>query len=111
VTLCYLVGFLCGTLAYVIYGLNIDLCPQDSISYPFAAEINGERVPVQREQVSVFGQIYPFNTTQAFFATQNLVLSDTFKGMEIGSIFNGDTNNACVAYESVPSCSITSPTG
>lgn len=102
---------MCGLLAYVIYGLNIDLCPQDRLSYPFAADMNGERIPVQRDEISVFGQIYSFNMTQSFFASQNLDLSDSFKGMEIGSIFDGDTNNACAAYNFVPSCSITSPTG
>lgn len=102
---------MCGILAYIIYGLNIDLCPQDRISYPYAADIDGQRVPVQREQVSVFGQIYSFDIAQAFFTTQNLNLTTTFQGMEIGSIFDDDTSNACADYDLVSSCSITSTTG
>jgi chitin synthase len=107
-----LVAFLCGLLAYVIYGLNLHLCPRDRVSYPFATDIDGVRVPVQRDDVSVFGQLYPTNIMQSFFATQNLNLTADFKGMEIGAIFDGDTSNACVAYKnSLPACSITSPTG
>jgi chitin synthase len=113
VTLCYLVAFLCGLLAYVIYGLNIDVCPTDTVTFPFATDVDGQRVPVQRdEDVSVFGQIYSFNTMQTWFATQNLNLTTAFQGMEIGSMFDGDTNNACAAYSnSLPACSITSPSG
>lgn len=105
-----MVGFLCGLLAYVIYGLHIHLCPTGRIGVPYAAEIEGQRVPVQREDISVFGQIYSFNATQAYFGTQNLDLSEAFKGTEIGSMFDGDTRNACADYN-LPSCSITSPTG
>lgn len=110
VTLCYLVAFLCGALAYIIYGLNIHLCPKDRSSYPYATEVNGVRVPVQRDSVSVFGQLYPTQTMQSFFATQGLNLTTDFKGMEIGAIFDGDTNNACAAYKNtLPPCAITNP--
>lgn len=107
-----MVAFLCGALAYIIYGLNIDLCPQDRVSYPFATVIDGQRVPVQREMVSVFGQIYPFNTMASYFATQNLNLTTDFQGLEIGAMFDGDTNNACASFKNtLPSCSLKSPTG
>ena len=110
--MCYLVAFLCGLLAYVIYGLNVQLCPRDRISYPYAEEVNGVRVPIQRDSVSVFGQLYSTPIMQSFFATQNLNLTQDFNGMEIGGMFDGDTNNACAAYKnSLPPCSITSPTG
>ncbi|KAI9486594.1 MAG: chitin synthase [Benjaminiella poitrasii] len=118
VTLCYLVGFLCGLLAYVIYGLNIDLCPKDRQTYPYSA-INsaGERVPIQRTDVYVFGQLYEFNTMKSYFDTLNLNLTKDFQGMELGSIFDGDTDHACAIFKTgdidptLPSCSITSPSG
>ncbi|KAI9248939.1 chitin synthase [Helicostylum pulchrum] len=111
-TLCYVVGLLCGILAYIIYGLRINLCHNDITNIPYAAEVDGQRVRLHRPAVSVFGQVYPFNTTQAYFESQNLNLSDVFMGMEIGGIFEGDTKNSCAAYQTLIShCSITSPTG
>lgn len=105
-------GLLCGVLAYIIYGLHIDLCSNDRTNIPYAAEVDGQRVRLQRPAVSVFGQVYPFNTTQAYFGSQNLDFTDAFMGMEIGGIFEGDTKNACAAYQALmPPCSITSPTG
>ncbi|KAG1084745.1 hypothetical protein G6F42_021662 [Rhizopus arrhizus] len=118
VTLCYLVGFLCGLLAYVIYGLNVDLCPRDRLSYPYSAiNAQGVRVPSQREQVSVFGQVYKFETMQNYFLSINMNLTSDFKGMELGSIFDGDTRGYCTPFKhgdidpTLPSCILTSPYG
>ncbi|KAL9557864.1 hypothetical protein MBANPS3_001173 [Mucor bainieri] len=118
VTLCYLVGFLCGLLAYVIYGLNVDLCPKDRLSYPYSAiNAQGVRVPTQREQVSVFGQVYKFETMQDYFLSINMNLTSDFKGMELGSIFDGDTRGYCTPFKhgdvdpTLPSCTLTSPYG
>lgn len=111
-TLCYLIGFLCGLLAYVIYGLTVDLCPSDYQSYPYSAvNAQGVREPLQREDVYVFGQLYKFNVMQEFFDTQHMNLTKDFQGMEIGPLFNGDTNNDCAAYASVSNCTLTSPSG
>ena len=113
-----MVGFLCGLLAYIIYGLNIDLCPSDRLSYPYSAlNSEGVRVPTQREQVSVFGQVYKFETMQDYFSSINMNLTSDFQGMELGSIFDGDTNSYCTPFKqgdvdpTLPSCSLSSPYG
>lgn len=116
-TLCYLVGILCGLLAYVIYGLNIDLCPHDRTSYPYSQTINGVTQAIERTEVSVFGQIFPFDIMQNYFTTHNLNLTDDFSGLEIGSIFDGDVHNRCAPFKvnehdpTLPDCSIISKTG
>ncbi|KAI8640686.1 chitin synthase-domain-containing protein [Parasitella parasitica] len=118
VTLCYLVGCLCGLLAYVIYGLNVDLCPRDRLSYPYSAiSAQGVRVPSQREQVSVFGQVFQFDTMQGYFSSINMNLTSDFQGMELGSVFDSDTKGYCTPFKqgdvdpTLPSCSVTSPYG
>lgn len=116
--MCYLIAFLCGLLAYVIYGLTVDLCPSDYQSHPYSSvNSEGVRVPLQREEVYVFGQIYKFDVMQQFFDTQHLNFTKDFQGMEIGPLFNGDTKNDCAAYmqgssdPTLQKCTLTSPYG
>jgi chitin synthase len=117
--LCYLVGLLCGLLAYVIYGLQVNLCPSDRQSYPYSSINNeGVRARVFREEVSVFGQLYKFDTMQNYFMEHyNMNLTKDFQGMELSSIFDGDTNNDCAPFKqgnvdpTLPSCTLNNPYG
>ncbi|KAI8375401.1 chitin synthase [Choanephora cucurbitarum] len=119
VTLCYLIAFLCGALAYITYGLNIHLCPPNRVSYPYSAssQSNG-RTPVFRNDYAyVFGQVYDFRVLQYHFSTYQLNLTDEFRGVELGSIFDGDITKSCLRYNqgntdpAINNCSLTSPSG
>jgi chitin synthase len=113
-----LVAFLCALLAYVIYGLQVNLCPSDRQSYPYSSvNSQGLRVPVSREDVSVFGQLYKFDIMQNYFMEHNMNLTKDFQGMELNSIFDGDTKNDCAPFKqgdvdpTLPSCTLNSPYG
>ncbi|CAO3672035.1 unnamed protein product [Rhizopus stolonifer] len=99
VTLCYLIAFLCGLLAYIIYGLHVDICPEQSEGYPYSEMVNGTRQRVQRSDVSVFGTVYSFPIMQKFMQTKGMNLTTGFQGMELGALFDGDTHGACTSYK------------
>ncbi|KAI8877989.1 glycosyltransferase family 2 protein [Backusella circina FSU 941] len=117
VTLCYLVAFLCGFLAYIIYGLNIDLCPQNRETYPYSKMIDGVPTPIEYTDVFVFGRMVPFDTMKDYLSTKNMTLTSDFAGVEMGSIFDGDINGDCDSYKvgdhdpTLPYCAATSRNG
>ncbi|RCH91194.1 hypothetical protein CU098_009243, partial [Rhizopus stolonifer] len=119
VALCYLVAFLCGALAYITYGLNINLCPSNQLTFPYSTKDNrGRRAAIFRQdKVYVFGQVYNFDTMQNYFALHSLNLTTDFRGMELSSIFDGDTDNSCAYFyhngldPTLPSCNLTSNSG
>ncbi|KAG0739271.1 hypothetical protein G6F23_009070 [Rhizopus arrhizus] len=117
VTLCYLIALLCGLLAYVIYGLHLNICPQKAEGYPYSTLINGTRQRVQRSEVSVFGKLYSFGVMQSFMQTQGMNLTTEFQGMELGALFDGDTHGACAPYRhgsadpTLSPCTVTSSQG
>ncbi|KAI8366234.1 chitin synthase [Blakeslea trispora] len=119
VTLCYIIAFLCGALAYITYGLNIHLCPPNRVSYPYSAssQNNGRTRVLRNDYAYVFGQVYDFRVLQYYFGRYQLNLTDGFRGLELGAIFDGDTDRSCSRYRqgsidpTSSSCSLTSPSG
>ncbi|KAL0089727.1 chitin synthase [Phycomyces blakesleeanus] len=116
-TLVYIILLLCGILAYITYGLNKTLCPVSYQSYPYATDVDGIRTPVYHEEIRVFGQLYPLKTIEDFFQTKGLNLTADYANMEIGAIFDGDTDNRCASYATSTanmtkgSCIISNPYG
>ncbi|KAI8969288.1 chitin synthase-domain-containing protein [Mycotypha africana] len=113
VTLCYLVLFLCAILAYVTYGLHFNLCPANNRYSPYSAlDEHGQRQPLPRKDVTVFGRFYDFKTMQHYLQKQSVDLTDDFKGVELGPLFDIDTNNNCAAYpDAKPPCSVKNADG
>ncbi|KAG0165866.1 hypothetical protein DFQ30_007908 [Apophysomyces sp. BC1015] len=105
-TLCYIVLLLCGALAFITYGLNKTICPRNQVRYPYASMVDGVRKPIYYDEVRVFGQIFPFEAASQFFASKGLNFTKDYANMEIGSIFDGDTNNACSQYNTASTASI-----
>ncbi|KAG0914330.1 hypothetical protein G6F57_002032 [Rhizopus arrhizus] len=112
-SLCYIILLLCGALAFITYGLTKVLCPTSSSSTSsYSMEVNGQRVPVYNENPRVFGQIYPMDVLQSFFATKGLNLTNDYQNTEIGAIFNGDTTGACNSFpDTLGSCYLADPYG
>ncbi|KAG1289854.1 hypothetical protein G6F66_009143 [Rhizopus arrhizus] len=112
-SLCYIILLLCGALAFVTYGLTRVLCPTSSGSTTsYSMEVDDQRVPVYNENPRVFGQIYPMDVLQSFFATKGLNLTNDYENTEIGAIFNGDTSDACNSFQgTLNSCQLVDPYG
>ncbi|KAI8974739.1 chitin synthase [Pilobolus umbonatus] len=116
-SLVYIIALLCGTLAFITYGLNKTLCPVAGGNTPYSQVVNGTRIPVYSENVRVFGQIYPMEIMQTFFASKNLNLSNDYVNTDISGIFNGDINNDCARFDTAPNmntlgnCRLISPYG
>lgn len=89
------------------------LCPTSSSSTTsYSMEVDGQRVPVYNENPRVFGQIYPMDVLQSFFATKGLNLTNDYQNTEIGAIFNGDTTGACNSFpDTLGSCYLADPYG
>ncbi|KAI8377815.1 chitin synthase-domain-containing protein [Radiomyces spectabilis] len=116
-TLVYMFLCLCGLLAFVTYGLNAVLCPTAGPGYPYSSVVNGVRKPVYHEEVRVFGRVYPMNVVKDYMATKHLNFTTDYLNMDIGSLFDGDTNNACGRYKvngddpTLPPCQLHNPYG
>lgn len=112
-TLCYLVALLCGVLAYIIYGLHINICPPNKQGYPYSDIIDGTRKPIERSDIVVFGQLFPFDITQHFMKARGINLTNDFKGVELGPLFNIDTQAECLhsQYARMTPCAVTNAQG
>ncbi|KAI7898177.1 chitin synthase [Cokeromyces recurvatus] len=110
-SLCYIILFLCGALAFVTYGLNRTLCPSPGANSPFSREIDGIRTPVYYSDVRVFGHIYPMDEMKIFFANHGLNLTNDYENTDISGIFDGDINGDCNGHDLPHTCVLVNPYG
>lgn len=61
--------------------------------------VNGTRVLAYRDEIRVFGSIYPPSVISNFLAANNITYTSDLINMEIGDLFNGDTTGACNPYK------------
>jgi chitin synthase len=87
------------TLAYLTFGLQRTLCPEQRQTYPYSTNINGATVKVYRENVTVYGKVYPFKKMQSFLATKKLNLTKEYQGVDLSWIFDADMSGACKVYD------------
>lgn len=115
-TLCYIILLLCAALGYITYGLTATLCPNQETNLAYSAIVNGERLPMWRSDVRVFGRVYDLDVMKSFFAQQGLNLTNDYENMDISSIFNGDITGSCKKFDTTSStslgdCTLYSPYG
>lgn len=109
-----LILLLCLALVYITYGLTRTLCPEQSVTYPYSVVTNGNRVPMYRKDVRVFGRIYSLDSMKSYFASKGLNLTDAFENLELGPVFDGDLRGACNAFginAALGACRVDSPYG
>jgi chitin synthase len=86
-------------------------------TYPYSQEFEGHLEKVYRENVTIYGQIYPFSVAQTFFKDNGLNLTNDYQNTDLSGIFDGDTSGACAPYDanqptsSLGSCRVNDPYG
>ncbi|KAG2185821.1 hypothetical protein INT43_002258 [Umbelopsis isabellina] len=119
VTLVYIIIFCCLALAYLTFGLQRTLCPEQRQTYPYSTTVNGATVKVYRQNITVYGKVYPFEYMQSFFATKGLNVTKEYQGVDMSGIFDADISGACKVYDigrsgsttTAGNCSIAGPYG
>lgn len=99
-TLVYVILLSCCALAFLTVGLQRVLCPTVRLTYPYSQEFEGQLEKVYRENVTIYGQIYPFSVAQSFFTSNGLNLTNDYQNTDMSGIFDGDTTGACQRYDS-----------
>jgi len=116
-TLVYIIIFCCLALSFITVGLNRVLCPAVRITYPYSQSFEGQQEKVYRENVTIYGQIYPFSVAKSFFAANGLNLTNDYQNTDMSGIFDGDTTGACKVYDagqavsSLGTCRVNDPYG
>ena len=92
------------------------LCPDSVQGFPYSAVVDGERLPVYRENPRVFGDIYDMDKLKDFFSSKGLNLTNDYQNMDIGGMFDGDTKGACTTFDqgsvkTLSNCKVDSPYG
>lgn len=109
--MCYIILLLCGSLAFITYGLNQTLCPVADVNSAYSSINQGVRLPVYYNNMRVFGQIYPSDTMKSFFATKGMNLTNDYENTDLAPIFNGDVNNDCSKFNVPITCALIDPYG
>ncbi|KAF9212362.1 hypothetical protein BGZ59_006837 [Podila verticillata] len=106
VTLCMIIFLVCGTLGFIIFGLQPALCPTSSRlprSYS-TTPTNGQPAQknVQFDSVIVRGTVYPIGVMQSYLRSksQTLIMSMDYQGRDISALFF-DSSRPCAAYPGV----------
>lgn len=116
-TLVYIILICCLALCFITVGLQRALCPAIRQTYPYSQEFEGHREKVYRENVTIYGQIYPFSEAKTFFQNNGLNLTNDFQNTDLSGIFDGDAAGACASYDanhpnsSLGSCRVNDPYG
>jgi chitin synthase len=86
-------------LAYLTFGLQQTLCPEQRQTYAYSTLYNGSLVKAYRENVTVHGMVYPYETMHQYLATKGLNLTKEFQGVDLSWLFDADTSGACRIYD------------
>lgn len=95
----YIILLCCLALAYLTFGLQQTLCPEQRQTYAYSTDVNGEIVKAYRENVTVHGMAYPFETMQTYLATKGLNLTKEYQGVDLSWLFDADLSGACRIYD------------
>ncbi|KAG2179561.1 hypothetical protein INT44_006408 [Umbelopsis vinacea] len=75
------------------------LCPEQRQTYAYSTLYNGSLVRAYRENNTVHGMLYPYETMHQYLATKGLNLTKEFQGVDLSSLFDADTSGACRIYD------------
>ncbi|KAJ2962319.1 hypothetical protein NQZ79_g2561 [Umbelopsis isabellina] len=101
-TLVYIILFCCLCLAFLTFGMRLALCPEQLVtnSYSFYNETTQTRQVYFRQDVSVYGLLYPYDVIQNFLKDNyNVTLNGDYEGVDMSRIFDADSSNACQQYD------------
>ena len=101
-SLVYIILLCCGCLAFLTFGMRLALCPEQRVtnSYSFYNETTQTRQIYFREDVSVFGFLYPYPVMQSFLKSKyNITINGDYQGVDFSSLFDGDSTGACKTYD------------
>lgn len=110
-SLCYIILLLCGSLAFITYGLNKTLCPVANQNSAYSSVNQGVRIPVYYNNMRVFGQIYSTDTMKSFFATKGMNLTNDYENTDLAPIFDGDVDGHCNQFNITLTCALVDPYG
>lgn len=100
--LVYIILFCCLCLAFLTFGMRLALCPERLVtnSYSFYNETAQSRQVYFRQDVSVYGLLYPYDVIQKFFKDNyNTTLNGDYEGVDMSRLFDGDSSGACKQYD------------
>lgn len=115
----YIILFCCLALAYLTFGLQQTLCPEQRQTYAYSTAVNGSMVKAYRENVTIHGMVYRFETMQTYLATKGLNLTKEYQGVDLSWLFDADLSGACRVYDvgrsgvtsTLGSCTVHGPYG
>ncbi|RUS15707.1 chitin synthase-domain-containing protein, partial [Endogone sp. FLAS-F59071] len=100
VSLCYVILFCCSCLAFLTFALRDVLCPDERTLNPYTTvEANGKLEKAFYKNITVYGEVYPFDVMQKFFQTVNLTLPVDYENTDMSALFDADTNHDCFIYD------------
>ncbi|KAF9970396.1 Chitin synthase, class 3 [Actinomortierella ambigua] len=114
VTLCILILFICGLLAYLIFGVKPTMCPDNARAVINYSTNPTDGKPAEKnnhiESVIVRGTLYPFEDMRRFLQTKNITLAPDYRANDISALFFDDTN-PCSSFfvANTTSCSVPNP--
>lgn len=102
-SLVYIILFCCACLAFLTFGMRLALCPEQRVtnSYSFYNGTTQTRQKYFREDVSVFGMLYPYPVMQSFLKSKyNITINADYQGADFSPLFDGaDSSGACNKYD------------
>ncbi|KAL1920786.1 uncharacterized protein VTP21DRAFT_11421 [Calcarisporiella thermophila] len=119
VTLCLIILFFCGLLAFLTFALQPALCPQQRVSFSYTEQFpNGTLSKIWREDVIVYGELYGFEDMRNFLALPQIGINlvNDYKGVDLSGLFDG-TQGYCQKFDktsgsaSSKNCIVNSPYG
>ncbi|KAI1312300.1 hypothetical protein EDD11_002954 [Mortierella claussenii] len=104
VTLCMIIALICGLLAFVIFGLQPTLCPDDSRAVmSYSTQPTDGSMPTKEnhiDSVIVRGSVYPFEEMQRFLSGRSIIMSQDFRSRDITALFY-DNSMPCSSFPGI----------
>ncbi|KAG2189051.1 hypothetical protein INT44_004193 [Umbelopsis vinacea] len=101
-SLVYIILFCCLCLAFLTFGMRLALCPEQRVtnSYSYFNETTQTREKYYRQDVSVYGILYPYSVMQDFLKSKyNITINGDYQGVDFSPLFDADSSSVCNRYD------------
>jgi chitin synthase len=102
VSLVYIILFCCLCLAFLTFVMRIVLCPEQRVtnSFSYFNETTQTREKYYRQDISVFGTLYPYSVMQDFLKSKyNITINGDYQGVDFSALFDADSSSVCNRYD------------
>jgi hypothetical protein len=82
--------------------MRLALCPEQRVtnSYSYFNDTTQTREKYYRQDVSVYGTLYPYSVMQDFLKSKyNITINGDYQGVDFSSLFDADTSSVCNRYD------------